>query len=75
MDELNKLDLTELRDDTQKQFEDMKAEGEKLLKQDKLSEGAKLKYIHDTQFFINRYKLDSLIKKGELTIKNYPQNS
>ena len=75
LDELNKLDLTQLRDDTQKQFEDMKAEGEKLLKQDKLSEGAKLKYIHDTQFFINRYKLDSLIKKGELTIKNYPQNS
>ena len=75
LDELNKLDLTQLRDDTQKQFEDMKAEGEKLLKQDKLSEGAKLKYIHDTQFFINRYKLDSLIKKGELTIKNNPQNS
>ena len=75
LDELNKLDLTELRDDTQKQFEDMKAEGEKLLKQDKLSEGAKLKYIHDTQFFINRYKLDSLIKKGELTIKNHPQNT
>ena len=75
LDELNKLDLTELRDDTQKQFKDMKAEGEKLLKQDKLSEGAKLKYIHDTQFFINRYKLDSLIKKGELTIKNHPQNS
>ena len=75
LDELNKLDLTQLRDDTQKQFEDMKAEGEKLLKQDKLSEGAKLKYIHDTQFFINRYKLDSLIKKGELTIKNHPQNS
>ena len=75
LDELNKLDLTELRDDTQKQFEDMKAECEKLLKQDKLSEGAKLKYIHDTQFFINRYKLDSLIKKGELTIKNNPQNS
>ena len=75
MDELNKLDLTQLRDDTQKQFKDMKAEGEKLLKQDKLSEGAKLKYIHDTQFFINRYKLDSLIKKGELTIKNHPQNS
>ncbi|BAG08873.1 leucine-rich repeat protein [Finegoldia magna] len=75
LDELNKLDLTELRDDTQKQFEDMKAEGEKLLKQDKLSEGAKLKYIHDTQFFINRYKLDSLIKKGELTIKNNPQNT
>ena len=75
LDELNKLDLTQLRDDTQKQFKDMKAEGEKLLKQDKLSEGAKLKYIHDTQFFINRYKLDSLIKKGELTIKNDPQNS
>ena len=75
LDELNKLDLTQLRDDTQKQFKDMKAEGEKLLKQDKLSEGAKLKYIHDTQFFINRYKLDSLIKKGELTIKNNPQNS
>ena len=75
LDELNKLDLTQLRDDTQKQFEDMKAECEKLLKQDKLSEGAKLKYIHDTQFFINRYKLDSLIKKGELTIKNNPQNS
>ena len=75
LDELKKLDLTQLRDDTQKQFEDMKAEGEKLLKQDKLSEGAKLKYIHDTQFFINRYKLDSLIKKGELTIKNHPQNS
>ena len=75
LDELNKLDLTQLRDDTQKQFEDMKAEGEKLLKQDKLSEGAKLKYIHDTQFFINRYKLDSLIKKGELTIKNHPQNT
>ncbi|MSB17295.1 leucine-rich repeat protein [Finegoldia magna] len=75
LDELNKLDLTQLRDDTQKQFKDMKAEGEKLLKQDKLSEGAKLKYIHDTQFFINRYKLDSLIKKGELTIKNHPQNS
>ena len=75
LDELNKLDLTQLRDDTQKQFEDMKAEGEKLLKQDKLSEGAKLKYIHDTQFFINRYKLDSLIKKGELTIKNNPQNT
>ena len=75
LDELNKLDLTQLRDDTQKQFEDMKSEGEKLLKQDKLSEGAKLKYIHDTQFFINRYKLDSLIKKGELTIKNHPQNS
>ncbi|MFN2102580.1 leucine-rich repeat protein [Finegoldia dalianensis] len=75
LDELNKLNLTELRDDTQKQFEDMKAECEKLLKQDKLSEGAKLKYIHDTQFFINRYKLDSLIKKGELTIKNHPQNS
>ena len=75
LDELNKLDLTQLRDDTQKQFKDMKAEGENLLKQDKLSEGAKLKYIHDTQFFINRYKLDSLIKKGELTIKNNPQNS
>ena len=75
LDELNKLDLTELRDDTQKQFKDMKTEGEKLLKQDKLSEGAKLKYIHDTQFFVNRYKLDSLIKKGELTIKNHPQNS
>ena len=75
LDELNKLDLTELRDDTQKQFEDMKAEGEKLLRKDKLSEGAKLKYIHDTQFFVSRYKLDSLIKKGELTIKNHPQNS
>ncbi|WP_392435076.1 leucine-rich repeat protein [Finegoldia magna] len=75
LDELNKLDLTELRDDTQKQFKDMKTEGEKLLKQDKISEGAKLKYIHDTQFFVNRYKLDSLIKKGELTIKNHPQNS
>ena len=75
LDELNKLDLTQLRDDTQKQFKDMKAEGENLLKQDKLSEGAKLKYIHDTQFFINRYKLDSLIKKGELTIKNHPENS
>ena len=75
LDELNKLNLTELRDDTQKQFEDMKAEGEKLLRKDKLSEGAKLKYIHDTQFFINRYKLDSLIKKGELTIKNHPENS
>ena len=75
LDELNKLDLTELRDDTKKQFEDMKAEGEKLLRKDKLSEGAKLKYIHDTQFFINRYKLDSLIKKGELTIKNHPKNS
>ena len=75
LDELNKLNLTQLRDDTQKQFEDMKAECEKLLKQDKLSEGAKLKYIHDTQFFINRYKLDSLIKKGELTIKNNPQNT
>ena len=75
LDELNKLDLTQLRDDTQKQFKDMKAEGENLLKQDKLSEGAKLKYIHDTQFFINRYKLDSLIKKGELTIKNNPQNT
>ncbi|MCA5586988.1 leucine-rich repeat protein [Finegoldia magna] len=73
--ELNKLDLTALRDDTQKQFKDMKDEGEKLLKQDKISEGAKLKYIHDTQFFVNRYKLDSLIKKGELTIKNHPQNS
>ena len=75
LDELNKLDLTELRDDTQKQFEDMKAEGEKLLRKDKLSEGAKLKYIHDTQFFVSRYKLDSLIKKGELTIKNHPENS
>ena len=75
LDELNKLNLTELRDDTQKQFEDMKAEGEKLLRKDKLSEGAKLKYIHDTQFFVSRYKLDSLIKKGELTIKNHPQNS
>ena len=75
LDELNKLDLTQLRDDTKKQFEDMKAEGEKLLNKDKISEGAKLKYIHDTQFFINRYKLDSLIKKGELTIKNHPQNS
>ena len=75
LDELNKLDLTELRDDTQKQFEDMKAEGEKLLRKDKLSEGVKLKYIHDTQFFVSRYKLDSLIKKGELTIKNHPQNS
>ena len=75
LDELNKLDLTALRDDTQKQFKDMKTEGEKLLKQDKLSEGAKLKYIYDTQFFVNRYKLDSLIKKGELTIKNHPQNS
>ena len=75
LDELNKLDLTELRDDTQKQFEDMKAEGEKLLRKDKLSEGAKLKYIHDTQFFVSRYKLDSLIKKGELTIKNHPKNS
>ena len=75
LDELNKLNLTQLRDDTQKQFKDMKAECEKLLKQDKLSEGAKLKYIHDTQFFINRYKLDSLIKKGELTIKNHPENS
>ncbi|MDU2132478.1 MAG: leucine-rich repeat domain-containing protein, partial [Finegoldia magna] len=75
LDELNKLDLTELRDDTQKQFKDMKSEGEKLLRQDKISEGAKLKYIHDTQFFVNRYKLDSLIKKGELTIKNHPQNS
>ncbi|WP_294684523.1 leucine-rich repeat protein [uncultured Finegoldia sp.] len=75
LDELNKLNLTQLRDDTQKQFKDMKAECEKLLKQDKLSEGAKLKYIHDTQFFINRYKLDSLIKKGELTIKNNPQNT
>ena len=73
--ELNKLNLIELRDDTQKQFEDMKAEGEKLLRKDKLSEGAKLKYIHDTQFFVSRYKLDSLIKKGELTIKNHPQNS
>ncbi|MDU2218950.1 leucine-rich repeat protein [Finegoldia magna] len=75
LDELNKLDLIELRDDTQKQFEDMKAEGEKLLRKDKLSEGAKLKYIHDTQFFVSRYKLDSLIKKGELTIKNHPENS
>ncbi|MDU4208319.1 MAG: leucine-rich repeat protein [Finegoldia magna] len=75
LDELNKLNLIELRDDTQKQFEDMKAEGEKLLRKDKLSEGAKLKYIHDTQFFVSRYKLDSLIKKGELTIKNHPQNS
>ena len=75
LDELNKLNLTELRDDTQKQFEDMKAEGEKLLRKDKLSEGAKLKYIHDTQFFVSRYKLDSLIKKGELTIKNHTQNS
>ena len=75
LDELNKLNLTQLRDDTQKQFEDMKAEGEKLLRKDKLSEGAKLKYIHDTQFFVSRYKLDSLIKKGELTIKNHPQNS
>ncbi|MDU5960466.1 MAG: leucine-rich repeat protein [Finegoldia magna] len=75
LDELNKLNLTQLRDDTQKQFEDMKAECEKLLKQDKLSEGAKLKYIHDTQFFVSRYKLDSLIKKGELTIKNHPENS
>ena len=75
MDELNKLNLIELRDDTQKQFEDMKAEGEKLLRKDKLSEGVKLKYIHDTQFFVSRYKLDSLIKKGELTIKNHPQNS
>ncbi len=73
--ELNKLNLTQLRDDTQKQFKDMKAECEKLLKQDKLSEGAKLKYIHDTQFFVSRYKLDSLIKKGELTIKNHPENS
>ena len=75
LDELNKLNLTQLRDDTQKQFKDMKAECEKLLKQDKLSEGAKLKYIHDTQFFVSRYKLDSLIKKGELTIKNHPENS
>ena len=75
LDELNKLNLIELRDDTQKQFEDMKAEGEKLLRKDKLSEGAKLKYIHDTQFFVSRYKLDSLIKKGELTIKNHPENS
>ncbi|MCC2716692.1 leucine-rich repeat protein [Finegoldia magna] len=75
LDELNKLNLIELRDDTQKQFEDMKAEGEKLLRKDKLSEGVKLKYIHDTQFFVSRYKLDSLIKKGELTIKNHPQNS
>ena len=75
LDELNKLNLIELRDDTQKQFEDMKAEGEKLLRKDKLSEGAKLKYIHDTQFFVSRYKLDSLIKKGELTIKNHPKNS
>ena len=73
--ELNKLNLIELRDDTQKQFEDMKAEGEKLLRKDKLSEGAKLKYIHDTQFFVSRYKLDSLIKKGELTIKNHSENS
>ena len=75
LDELNKLDLKQLRDDTKKQFEDMKAEGEKLLNKDKISEGAKLKYIHDTQFFVSRYKLDSLIKKGELTIKNHPQNS
>ena len=75
LDELNKLNLTQLRDDTQKQFKDMKAECEKLLKQDKLSEGAKLKYIHDTQFFVSRYKLDSLIKKGELTIKNHSENS
>ena len=75
LDELNKLDLTQLRDDTKKQFEDMKAEGEKLLNKDKISEGAKLKYIHDTQFFVSRYKLDSLIKKGELTIKNHPQNA
>ena len=75
LDELNKLDLTILRQDTQKQFNDMKIEADKLLKQENLAEGAKLKFIHDAEFFIGRYKLDSLIKLADATIKNHPQNS
>lgn len=68
--EIEKMDLSNLREDTKKQFEDIKTEGRNLIAKKDLREGEKLKYIHDAKFFMGRIKLDSLIKNAEKALKN-----
>lgn len=72
VEKLQSLSYSELRDTTIKQFQDITAQGRELLKKDTLSKGEKLKYIHDTEFFLNRMELDRAIQKAALALDHSP---
>lgn len=71
--EIENIDFSVLREETKKQFTDIKNEGKKLLEKENLREGEKLKFIYESKFFIQRIKLDELIKGAEKSLEN-PKN-
>lgn len=68
--EIEKMDLSKLREETKKHFEEIKEEGKKLIAKDDLREGEKLKFIYESKFFIDRMRLDKFIKNAQEAIKN-----
>lgn len=70
VEEVKKLDKSELRETTKEQFKDILLNGEELLKNEKLSKGELLKYVRDTKFFLGRVELDKSMKKASNAILN-----
>lgn len=67
VEDLNKEGL---RESTKIQFEHILKEGKELLESNVTTQGRVLKYIHDTDFFLNRVDLDRAIKRAELAKKS-----
>lgn len=64
LEQLQEFDQSGLRDSTKLQYQDMISQGRELLEKSNLREGEKLKYIHDTKFFLGRANLDQAIQKA-----------
>ncbi|EFR43576.1 leucine-rich repeat adhesin HupY/LrrG [Streptococcus pseudoporcinus] len=62
------LPYQELRQTTQTQFKEIAAAGRRLQTKKNLSQGEKLKFLQDAQFFLGRLSLDKLLAKAEQTL-------
>ncbi len=70
VNEIKNLDKRELRESTRKQFDDIIANGEELIKNEKLTRGQLLKFVKDTKFFLGRVDLDKAMEKANKAILN-----